>query len=170
MSDLERRVEQLEARLRRSEDELAVRNLVVRYGLAVDAGDDAATMALFTDDAIYEVRAVGTGMAGRDQQESLIMRGPAAVGEMVRGDRHQSLLPNSGHTIGPVVVEVDGDRASAWGYSRVYVKRGEDYVLFRLGLNSWELARGEKGWRIARRTSQAVGHADGLELIRGALG
>jgi hypothetical protein len=62
-----------------------------------------------------------------------------------------------------VVIRVDGDRAEATGYSRIYHREqkgqpGDHIRLFRLGYNRWELARQPDGrWLIARRTSRVVG-------------
>ncbi|MCH2172033.1 nuclear transport factor 2 family protein [Myxococcota bacterium] len=162
---LAERVEALESRLERAEAELEIHRLIVRYGLAVDAGDAEAAMALFTEDAVYEVRAVDTGLRESSGQ-TLWMEGAEAVGHMVLGENHQSLLPNSAHTIGPVVVSVEGDRGRATGYSRIYHREEDDFRLFRIGMNHWELVKRPEGWRIARRVSQAVGAEDVMELTR----
>ena len=63
---------------------------------------------MFAEDGVYDV------------DGPLLMEGRAAVRAMVRGPRHQAMLPNCAHQIGPAVVELDGDRAVATGYSRVY--------------------------------------------------
>ena len=73
-----------------------------------------------------------------------IMRGQKGVRDMVNGPSHQSLLPNCAHTIGPAVVEVDGDRAVATGYSRIYLRTGDNINLFRIGCNRWELVSAER--------------------------
>ena len=49
--DLEARITALERRLRAAEDELAIRNLIVRYGLAVDLGDAQGVAEVFTPGA-----------------------------------------------------------------------------------------------------------------------
>ena len=106
--DLLARVERLEQRLRTVEDELEITRTVVEYGLAVDSGEAEVTGQLFAEDAVFDV------------DGDNVMRGRAAVEAMVLGRGHQTLLPNCAHTIGPVVVETDGDSARATGYSRIY--------------------------------------------------
>lgn len=165
---LEQQLEELRARLDRVEAELAVHRTIVRYGLAVDSGDAEAAMALFTPDCVYEVKAVDTGRR-KSSGGSLVMRGREAVGEMVAGANHQSLLPNAAHTIGPAVVAVDGDEANATGYSRIYHREGEDFRLFRLGMNHWKLVRRDGRWLIHSRMSQAIGESDVQELMRKGL-
>jgi len=169
MSDsVEDQLRTLARRLDRVEDELAIHRLIVRYGLAVDAGEAEAAMELFTKDTLYEVRAVGTGVDD-DPGKTLVMRGRAAVGEMVRSEDHQKLLPNAAHTIGPAVVHVDGDTATATGYTRIYRREGDDFRMFRMAVNHWELVKQEGRWWVHRRHSQVLGAADAQDLMRKAL-
>lgn len=163
---LEAKVEELTARLVRVEDELNVHRLIVRYGFAVDCGDADATMALFTEDTVFEVGAVGTGL-DPSRDPVFTMNGREAVGAMVRSDTHQNLLPNSAHTPGPIVVEVDGDTAHATGYTRIY-HREEDggYRLFRIAVNDWDLVKRAGRWQIARRRSEIVGTTAAQGLMR----
>jgi hypothetical protein len=153
---VEERLAELETRLTSAEDELAVHRLIVRYGLAVDAGEAEAAMALFTEDTVYEVGAATTGIDG-DRGRVLRMEGREAVGAMVLSAPHQALLPNSAHTPGPVVVVVDGSDARATGYTRIYERRGEDFVLFRLALNHYECVKSDGAWLIHRRRSEVLG-------------
>lgn len=170
------RVEALERRVGALEDELAVHRLIVTYGFAVDTGDADATGELFTADTLYDV------------DTTLVMEGRDGVRDMVRGPRHQALLPNCAHTIGPAVVEVDGDRAVATAYSRIYLRedtleglsgarraarparrtgRG-GIALWRLSFNRFELVRRDGRWRISRRTTRLLGHEEAQDLLRRA--
>lgn len=163
------RLEALERRVGALEDELAVHRLIVTYGFAVDTGDADATGDLFTADTIYDV------------DTTLVMEGRDGVRDMVRGPRHQALLPNCAHTIGPAVVEVDGDRAVATAYSRIYLRDGRrdepregrrdesGIALWRLSFNRFELVRRDGRWWIARRTTRLLGHEEAQGLFRRAL-
>lgn len=157
------RLERLAARVSRLEDELAIHRLIVRYGFAVDCGDADATAELFTEDTLYDVDA------------TMIMRGRQGIRDMVLGPNHQALLPNCAHTIGPAVVEVDGDRAGATAYSRVYRHRSDDPIapgafhLWRLSFNRFELERRDGRWQIARRTTRLLGNAEAQPILERAL-
>ena len=173
MAELEARIAELEGRLARAEDHLAIHNLIVRYGLAVDLGDAEGVAAVFTPDAEFDVGGGASQVDGR----RVVYRGREQIKrELVLGPGHQSLLPDCAHTIGPVVIRVEGDRAEATGYSRIYHREqkgqaGDHTALFRLGYNRWELARQpDGGWLIARRTSRVVGDPEAHALFRQGLG
>jgi len=154
---LERQLAALERRVESLEDELAIHRLIVRYGFAVDTGDADATAELFTEDTLFDVD-------GR-----LIMRGRDGVSDMVRGERHQSLLPNCAHTIGPAIVEVNGARATATGYTRIYRRTGDTIGLMRLGFNRWELEKRDGGWQIVYRISRRLGEEEAQAVFRAGL-
>jgi hypothetical protein len=155
--DLRARVDRLEQRLRSVEDELEITRTVVEYGLAVDSGEAGVTGQLFTEDTVFDV------------DGDNIMRGRSAVEAMVLGRGHQSLLPNCAHTIGPIVVQTDGDSAVATGYSRIYRATGDSFELFRIGCNQWELHRSGPGWRISKRTSRVLGSLESQAILRSGL-
>lgn len=160
------RLDALEARLTRAEDELAIHRLIVGYGLAVDAGEAEAAATLFTEDAEFEVAAASTGMKG-DPDQTFVMRGCDAVANMVRSRAHQELLPNGAHTAGPVVVEVEGGKARVVGYTRIYHRRGEDdFVLFRIAVNHYECVKRDGTWLIDRRRSEVLGSDAAQDLMR----
>ncbi len=147
MSDLETRVGELEERLRAAEDQLAIHDLIVRYGLAVDLGDAQGVADVFMSDAEFDV---GSGSSGPDARNVVFKGHEEIKNNLVLGDGHQSLLPNSAHTIGPVIIALDGDRAEATGYSRIYHREdkgqpGDHFMLFRIGFNRWELERQPDG-------------------------
>ncbi len=151
---LETRVATLEARVQRLEDELAIHRQIVRYGLAVDTGDAAETARLFTEDTVYDV------------DRSLVMEGRAGVRAMVDGPRHRALLPECAHTIGPELIEIDGDRAVATAYSRIYLHRDGEFRLLRVSCNRFELERRAGSWEIARRTTRLLGSPGAQEIFR----
>ena len=155
--DVIERLAILERRLQAVEDELAIHKLIVRYGFAVDLGDDAAAAAVFAPDAVYDVD------VGR-------MDGRAAVAAMVRGPTHQSMVGRCAHQIGPVVIDVhDGRRAVATGYSRVYLRTDSCIGIHRVSSNRWELAKNAGGWLIHHRTTRLLGHAEARSVLAGLL-
>jgi hypothetical protein len=156
MIDLEKAVRDLEARVRALEDELAVHRLIVRYGLAVDTGDAARTSAVFAADGLYDT-------------DVLVMNGRAEIEAMIRGERHQGMVGRCAHQIGPAVVEVDSDRATAVGYSRVYLADGKDIGVYRVSVNRWELERVEGAWRIRRRITRLLGHDEARAVLAAGL-
>jgi hypothetical protein len=152
MTELEAKVDTLERRLTAVEDELAIHRLLVRYGFAVDIGDPERTAEVFTPDGVYDA-------------DVRLMRGRAEVEDMVRSDRHQAMVGSCAHQIGPAVVRVAGDRATALGYSRVYLRGGDGIGVYRVSYNHWTLERGAAGWRIAHRRTRLLGHGEAKAVL-----
>lgn len=157
MAGVEERIAALEARLRAVEDELAIHKLIVRYGLAVDTGDAERTAAVFAEEAVYDA-------------DVRLMRGRGEVADMVRSARHQEMVGCCAHQIGPAVVTLEGDRATALGYSRVYLKGADGIAIYRVSFNRWELERRAERWIIVRRLTRLLGHAEALAIFRDGLG
>lgn len=142
------RLAALERRVRLLEDELAIQRTIVRYGPAVDAGDGDGAAGVFTPDGVYDVD-VGR-MEGRD-----------AVRAMVAGARHQAMVGHCAHQMGPIVVSADGgDRATAIGYSTVFLQTPAGTHVYRVSLNRWELVRTDDGWLVDQRTTRLLGHQE----------
>lgn len=156
MENLERIVADLVRRVGALEDELAIHRVIVRYGLAVDAGDADGGAGVFTEDGVYDVD------VGR-------MEGREAVRRMVRGERHQAMVGHCAHQMGPFTVTLDGpERAAAVGYSRVYLRTPAGTHVYRVSLNRWELAKQDGEWLITRRTTRVLGHPEALAVLRAA--
>lgn len=164
MKNLEERFTQLEHRLLKAEDELALRNLIVRYGLAVDCSDIDAALACHIENAVYTV---SSPTAGRDNFDSgdLYLKGHKAISEMLLSEMHQSLVPNCAHTVGPFTIEINGNSARATGYSRLYHRVVDDFKLMRLSINEWQFVRAETGWLISTRESRMVGEDEAQTLL-----
>ncbi|MGH7789669.1 MAG: nuclear transport factor 2 family protein [Candidatus Binatia bacterium] len=154
--DLTKQVAALARRVQALEDELAIHRLIVRYGLAVDTGDAARAAAVFTADGVYDV-------------DVRLMRGRGDVEAMVRSAHHQAMVGHCAHQIGPAVVHLDGDRAVALGYSRVYLQGADGIGIYRVSTNRWELERRPQGWLITRRLTRLLGHAEATALLADGL-
>lgn len=157
MDDSASRMETLERRLSALEDENAVRNLFVQYGLAVDTGNVEATVALYTQDCRIDIDGV------------VFMNGRQEARGIVESDVHQALLPYCAHVMGPFDVRVDGDRAVAIGYATVFIAGAEQRQVWRQSFGRWELARLDGRWLVSRRFSRSLGHAQAPELVAEAL-
>ena len=157
MEDLRQQLDDLNRRVQALEDELAIHRVIVRYGLAVDIGDAAGAADTFTEDTVYDVD-VG------------LMRGRDGVRQMVRSERHQNMVGRCAHQIGPAVVEINGDRAEATGYSRVYLHKDGAIQIYRVSFNHWQLQRRNGQWQIAHRTTRLLGHDDARRVFETALG
>ena len=157
-SDLQERLAALEERVRLLEDQVAIHRLISSWGPAVDTGDGDAAAALWADDGILE-------------SDLSYLMGPASVKAMVHGEGHQELIRDgSAHIPAFPIVRVDGDEATATGYTRVYRHTPDGYEVWRVSANNWEFRRTPAGWRVTRRVTQVIdGGAKANEILRRAL-
>jgi hypothetical protein len=158
-TDVESRLAALEARLQAAEDELAIFRLVASYGPAVDSATrpevSRTAAALWTEDGVYDVGGMWAA-EGRD-----------AIAALFDGPRHQELVERGcAHVMGLPHIRVEGDRATAVTYSRIYRRAGEGYAVVRLSANRWDLQRTPAGWRIVNRVNRPI---DGSEEPRAVL-
>ncbi len=136
----------LQSRLRRLEDESEITRLVMSYGPAADAGLASFAGALWSEDGSYDWDA---------QAEPL--RGGAAVEAMLRGERHQGLIANGvAHFAGPLLIEIDGDRATGMNYSLIMRREADRFFLWRVSAARWDVERVRGRWRVTRRTNRLL--------------
>ncbi|NBB50431.1 nuclear transport factor 2 family protein [Rhizobium sp. CRIBSB] len=159
MTDTERRLSALEARLQAAEDEIAIIRLISSYGPMVDSGSTDHAPALFSPDGVYDVD------IGR-------MIGPGAISDMLGRPGHQDLVAKGiAHVMGLPWVRLSGDTAVAVNCTRLYLCQTGGYSLFRVAQNVWKLQRqADGGWAVKERTNRLI--SDDLEardLLRGAL-
>lgn len=154
MSDLADTVARLEARVQRLEDERAIIDVLTSYGFAVDADAAELTGSKYTAEAVIDI----------DGQ--IFFEGREAIEDMVRGDAHQSILPDCAHVMGPFVVDVDGDEAVATGYASVFIVRHGERRIWRQAVNRWTLQRTPHGWQVSNRASRALGSEGAVEFLR----
>ena len=151
------RVAALEERIRLLEDQMAIHRLINSWGPAVDTGNAEAAASLFSDDAILE-------------SDMSYLIGPTAIAVMVNADGHQSLIRGgTAHIPAFPVVNVEGDVATATGYTRVYRHTSDGYEVWRLSANHWEFRRLPEGWRVTRRTNHVIDGGPEAPKLLGSL-
>lgn len=141
----------LEARLRRLEDELEIRELISRYGFLADTRRDEELLDLFTDDAVME-SGVGPEVrrtVGRDRIWDLICD-PA-------GHRNPDYHGKGMHVLGTnLLTNVSGDQATVYSYSLMVRREDDKIVVFSASGNRWRLSRVDERWRIRERSRRPV--------------
>ncbi len=147
--------EEIRERLCRLEDESAVRQVILSYGPAADAGLAAFAGHLWKEDGVYDWDAAGEPH-----------RGAAAIDAMLQGGGHRGLVATGvAHFGGPPLIDLDGDRATGINYSLVMRSEGDRFFLWRVSAVRWDLERVSGRWRVRRRTNRlldASGAGSGL--------
>ena len=151
---------ELEARVRRLEDESAITRLIMTYGPAADAGLTSLAGQLWLEDGSYDWDANGTPC-----------HGSADVDSMLQSNGHQNLIATGiGHFAGPLLIDLDGDSAIAVNYSLIMRRDGGRFYLWRVSAVRWDLSRVDSGWRVRRRTNRLLDETGaGRELFGGTL-
>lgn len=149
-------LEALARRIETLEDELAVRDVLMRYCLAADGGDAQSAALLFDQNCNVDIDA------------AFFMKGSEQVRASLESNAHQSMLPRVAHITGPFHIQLRGDTAIATGYLTLFLK-GESTSVARQSLGRWEMQKRDGQWLIKSRIARSVGRTDTKELIRKSL-
>jgi SnoaL-like domain len=139
-------VEKLQDRVRRLEDESAITRLIMSYGPAADAGLTSFAGQLWLEDGVYDWDAEGEPHLGS-----------AGVDAMLQGDNHQGLIARGvAHFAGPLLIDLDGDRATALNYSLIMRREQDRHYLWRVSAVRWDVERMDSRWQVRRRTNRLL--------------
>ena len=161
---VEERLENLEKRLREAEDRLEILDLLNRYGPLVDSGSSEEAASLWVEGGGYNYSGGNSGGTRLQAPEQLV-----AVYE---GDGHQGLVAaGCAHLTAMPVITIEGDRATAIGYTFVVLREEDRWFLLRAAVNDWTLVRTAQGWRIAERFNRTLtGGEDSHEVMKRIIG
>lgn len=160
-------IEEVTARLARLEDERAIERLIWSYGHALDFDTPDAYAALFTEDAIIEIRSGFAELLGVEAEfpeagaAMLLGRGAARTERGFAFSGHAALrrfvtrerVARGLHVSTQPLVEITGpDTAEASSYLRIYHQaKGADAHLTHFGRYLDRFVRTPAGWRIRHR-------------------
>jgi len=136
----------LERRLQELEDRLAIYQLMMAYGPAVDSGSSAAAGSLWAESGIYDS---GVG----------IFEGPEGIRAMVATDPHDGYTKaGCAHIVSAPHIELDHDRAVAICYSQLLLRdeATDGFKIWRVTANRWEWERSKDGWRVTKRVNHLL--------------
>jgi SnoaL-like domain len=154
LAAMEERLRFLEDHVRLLDDQAALYRLIASWGPAADIPDGKAASWFWDQDAVLE-------------WEDTRVEGASGVQEKIDSEGQHALVSNGcAHVQGLPLLRIDGDRATATNYGRVYVhtgdaepsadRYGDAYEIRRVSVNRWEFRRTEVGWRVTRRTTHVL--------------
>lgn len=146
----------IESRLRRLEDQLAIYQVINGYGYAVDGLNAPAVGSCYVDDGVYAVGDIGA-FEGREKIEA-ITRDPGHLGYVAAGCAHMSSVPH---------VVIEGDEAIATCHTMVAMHGDDGFFIGRLSASRLQLARQADGsWKIVHRQNYMLdGNPAASELL-----
>ena len=146
MSALEDTVRDLQERVARLEDQVALYQLMMSYGPSVDSGSSTFTAGLWTDDGVYDYDNTSDDLVGA-----------LAIKAMVEGPQHQAYIHSGcAHLVGMPYLQIDGDTAVATCYASLNHYDGDGFRIGRITANRWEFVRTPAGWQVTRRTNRIL--------------
>jgi hypothetical protein len=147
-------VQALETRLRHCEDQLALYQLIMTYGPAVDSGSSEVASRLWSEEGLYDAQ-VGS-WSGRQ-----------AIAGMIEGPAHQALIHGgAAHVAAMPLLSIEEDTAFATCYFHLYVRDGDGFRPWRVTATRWEFVRQPEGWRITSRVNRLLdGGREARELL-----
>lgn len=125
-------------------DRIEIQDLLVRYSHCIDTRDFDGLDRVFTPDAFIDYTALGGAKGGLVETQDFLKRS-------------MKLFKSFQHMISNLVVELDGDTATARTicHNPMVMDRGGKEHVFICGL--WyvdKLVRTEEGWRIRERVEE----------------
>lgn len=152
-------LQKLEARIRTLEDERSILRVLHDYGRAIDYGDPAAWLALFTAEARLELRyrlelqPTRYGEPGGSGQ-SLVYAGTAMLATFIHAHTHAPDRYHK-HVVTGACIEVDGDVASCESYFMRVDERDKHPVIVSAGRYIDALVRSsDQRWRFTHRRAE----------------
>lgn len=145
---------ELDARLLALEDRASIEMLIATYGPLADSGDATGVSKLWVEDGTYSVGGFGTA------------NGHSEIAALIEGPTHQQLMREGcAHVLSPHVIELDGDQATAFGYSIVFRKQGDSFEAWRVSANRWQFFRTKDGWRVKHRDNAPLDNRDAARAL-----
>jgi 3-phenylpropionate/cinnamic acid dioxygenase small subunit len=151
----------IEQRLQAAEDYIAIEQLLMRYAAALNTGDADAYVALFTQEAVFELR--------RDSEEPPFL-GPFVGRDALRAQWFPDALADASgegasRSFGPMrhvttnyEIDVDGDRATVRAFFMEVISNGENRpsgsnppTIYQMGRYEDELVRQDGAWLFSKR-------------------
>ncbi|MDD4877112.1 MAG: nuclear transport factor 2 family protein [Dehalococcoidales bacterium] len=135
----------LKQRIQILEDKESIRDLITQYGFTADLERVEENLSLWTRDCSFKL-------------EYGEFKGTEEIRKGVLGNKlYQSIKNRCQHLILGLTIEVEGDNATAAGYSVTTVHWQAGFAMVRCALNTFRFQRVKGVWRIRERTNLEVG-------------
>ena len=138
----------LEARIQRIDDRMAIEQLLMEYGRAVDDRDFAAFAALFTEDGEWK-GAQGSYRGSKEIRKSMEKMFTEAAADIPKGHNF--------HVLTNVIIDLQGDHATASSKFIFYKMNGAKPEAQVAGRYEDRLVRVDGAWKFQQRRALPPG-------------
>lgn len=184
-SSLDERIEALESQVAELDDERQIRGLLSRYGYLADHGHGDEWVSLFdphgsleyaVDPAwvnglgdVVETEEINPAAPGANGGQDVILhfKGHAALRSFIHDPRaHKAIEGMCLHIMDSnVLVQVEGERATAESYNLTLVRRDSRMTLLNASANRWTLTKASGAWLIEECVRRRPG-APGFDSVQ----
>ncbi|MBI2831724.1 MAG: nuclear transport factor 2 family protein [Chloroflexi bacterium] len=154
--DLEQELKIIKQRLQVLEDKEAIRELLARYCFRADMHRTDAFLDLWTEDSTFDVVSEWGGpRKGKEQIRHLLDAQPQQV----------AINNQCQHLLLDLLIDVDGDTATATGYCVLNVRWQGGFGMFRCSVRTFRFRRENGRWLVHETVSRLIGDPECEKLI-----
>ncbi len=164
MLDTAEGLEALARRVQVLEDKDAIRDVIHRYGYNADLGHFDDFVQTLTEDCVWD-RSGGTRLPQGGVSRDVIVRGRDEAMASISGPHHQWMVGREQHLFADLIIEVDGDRATAVGHLAVPFKNEDQFMLLTCRVVRVRLVRTDGLWLISEIFFRGLGHPEAESVI-----
>jgi hypothetical protein len=161
LEDLSKAVKALEARVRELEDERQIREVLAHAGYSADCKRDDDYVALWTDDAVYDMASTVSYPDGTSQAVENRYTGKSGLREVIADPDVHHRPGFYGHSLhvgqSNMVSHIQGDSAVVNSYSFLYQEHDGSVALVSAANNQWTLRRVDGAWLLQSRRRRQAG-------------
>lgn len=161
--DLAEQVAALRRELRHLQDREAIRDLVSRYAWTADLEQYDDWLDTLTEDCVWTMS--GMAMPGVAQGEGGVVRGRDGCFSAVTSDAHAEMVNREQHHMTNLLIEIDGDTASAIGQLLLTIKVPGSFAIATCRLTRMHFRREGGRWLISELVFREIGEQRGKDMI-----
>jgi hypothetical protein len=161
--DLVAELDALKREVRQLKDREEIRDLVSRYAWTADLEQYDDWLETLTEDCVWTMS--GMAMPGTPQGDGGVVRGRSGCYEAVSSAIHGEIVNREQHHMTNLLIEIDGDEASAIGQLLLTIKFPGGFGIATCRLTRMHFRREHGRWLICELVFREIGEQRGKDMI-----